>query len=84
MNTVRFKTNIKCAACIEKVTPFLNEVAGHENWQVDTTTPEKILSVPAGTSEDNIKSALSKAGYKADLCEPDDDKITESSLRERL
>lgn len=62
----QFKTNIKCAACIEKVTPALNEAVGSGNWQVDTSTPTKTLTIQTDTSESAINQALNKKGYKAE------------------
>ena len=67
METVQFKTNIKCSGCIATVTPMLNELVGHDNWEVDIQSPDKILTVSteqAGKQE--IKQAVEKAGYKAE------------------
>lgn len=64
---MQFKTNIKCGGCIEKVTPFLNAVAGTDGWKVDTANPEKILTVTADkglTSSDVIK-AVEQSGFIA-------------------
>jgi copper chaperone CopZ len=63
----QFKTNIMCGSCIEKVTPQLNKVIGENNWKVDTTNPQKILTV----TNDNINmkeivQAVQAAGYKAE------------------
>jgi len=67
MEKVQFKTNIKCSGCIAKVTPVLNELAGSDNWEVDINKPEKILSVSAnGLTEEEIKTAVEKAGFKAE------------------
>ena len=67
METIQFKTNIKCAGCIAKVTPALNETAGENNWKVDTENPDKILTIPAGRhTESEIKAAVEKAGFKAE------------------
>lgn len=68
METVKFKTNIKCSGCVEKVTPFLNESAGVNNWQVDTENPDKVLSIGPkdGISADVIIKAIQQAGYKAE------------------
>ena len=43
MNTLKFKTNINCAGCLAKVSPFLNAEQSIEKWEVDTSIPEKIL-----------------------------------------
>lgn len=68
METLKFKTNIKCSGCVAIVTPFLNEVAGERNWQVDTENPDKVLVVTAekALSEEEVIRALEKAGYKAE------------------
>ena len=68
MNTLQFKTNIKCSGCVEKVTPFLNNTAGSDNWSVDLQDPAKLVTIP---NADNISSAsiiqaLENAGYKAE------------------
>ncbi|HSC40406.1 MAG TPA: heavy-metal-associated domain-containing protein [Chitinophagaceae bacterium] len=67
METLQFKTNIKCSGCIAKVTPALNQSAGENNWKVDIENPDKILTVSAnGHTESEIKSAVEKAGFKAE------------------
>lgn len=65
MKNLKFKTNIKCSACVAKVTPYLNESVGAENWKVDTNSPEKTLTVVEG-DEAQVKEALERAGYKAE------------------
>lgn len=62
----KFKTNIKCAACVEKVTPLLNEAVGAGNWQVDTTDPAKTLTIQTDTSEAALNEALKQKGYRAE------------------
>lgn len=67
METVKFKTNIKCSGCIAGVTPALNEVAGDNNWEVNLQTADKILTVSTEkASEQQIKEAVERAGYKAE------------------
>jgi copper chaperone CopZ len=67
METVQFKTNIKCSGCIAAVTPVLNELVGKDNWEVDLLSPDKVLTVSAeGTNQEEIKKALEKTGYKAE------------------
>lgn len=65
MEKMNFKTNIMCDACIKKVTPYLNQAAGENNWHVDTKNPKKILSVQ-GNDASTVIDALTKAGYKAE------------------
>lgn len=65
MKTVRFKTNMKCGGCIETVTPFLNDVEQIKKWEVDTNSPDKILTVEFdGTNEEVIIAKVQQAGFK--------------------
>lgn len=67
METLKFKTNIKCGACIATVTPHLNEVQGIDTWAVDLKSPERILTVETnGATTDQVTQALKEAGYKAE------------------
>lgn len=68
METLKFKTTIKCAGCISKVTPFLNQAAGENNWEVDITNPDKILTIKKDKEnrEQEVLNAVQKAGYKAE------------------
>lgn len=67
METIQFKTTIKCSGCVATVTPGLNEAVGANNWQVDLQSPDKVLTV--NVSEDKEKDVIKKlqeAGYKAE------------------
>jgi copper chaperone len=66
MNEQKFRTTIKCAGCVAKVTPFLNEAVGESNWKVDYENPEKVLTVTQGDDKSKVIQALEKAGYKAE------------------
>lgn len=68
MNTLKFKTSIKCGGCIATVTPFLNNVSGIAKWSVDTVSPEKILTVETeNVSPEEIVSVLKNVGYQAEI-----------------
>ncbi len=62
----KFKTNIKCTGCVEKVTPVLNELPGVESWNVDLTSPQRTLTVEGGANASEIKESLKKVGYTAE------------------
>lgn len=66
METLKFKTTIKCSGCVANVTPFLNKTAGEDNWKVDTETSEKVLTVITTNdlAEREIVQAVEEAGYK--------------------
>ena len=62
-----FKTNINCGGCVSKVTPFLNKQEGVESWEVDTSNPDKILTIESdGATEEDVKTVLQKVGFKAE------------------
>ena len=65
MNTLQFKTNINCGGCIKAVTPTLNQQAGAGNWQVDTATADKILTVTSDTlTAEQVVQAVENAGFE--------------------
>ncbi len=66
METIKFKTTIKCSGCVANVTPFLNEALGEDNWEVDINDPSKVLTVVGETDHTNVIAAVEKAGYKAE------------------
>lgn len=68
METLKFKTNIKCGGCIAAVTPFLNNLKGVEKWEVDISNPNKVLTVQTaeGLSSAQIINALKDKGYQAE------------------
>ena len=66
METLKFKTNIKCGACVATVTPFLNEDNAIENWNVDLQSPERILKVGTSKTPSEIAELMKKAGYNAE------------------
>jgi copper chaperone CopZ len=66
METIKFNTNIKCSGCVAKVTPFLNDALGEDNWEVDYNNPSKVLTVVGEKDQAKVIRAVEKAGYKAD------------------
>lgn len=71
MNTLKFKTNLKCEGCKNSIRPFLNQIDAINSWDVDLSHNDKVLTVEANTlTEDEIatqvKKAFSQAGYIAE------------------
>lgn len=68
METIKFKTTIKCSGCIAKATPFLDETIGKDNWEVDVQNPDKVLTVVSNENlkEDAVIKAVQEAGFKAE------------------
>lgn len=67
METLKFKTNIKCGGCIAAVTPILNNIPEISKWEVDIENPEKTLTIQADEQLEvaTVVGALEKAGYTA-------------------
>jgi copper chaperone len=67
MATLQFKTNINCGGCIAKVAPFMNENKDIiKSWKVDTTSPERTLTVETEGSAEDVEAIVEKAGFKAE------------------
>jgi len=65
METLQFKTNIKCGACVEKAGKALNEASEIKEWDVDIKSNDKILTVKGDNiSPEIVQKTLDKAGYK--------------------
>lgn len=64
METLKFKTDIKCSGCVSKVTPAMDEAVGSNHWEVDIENPDKILTVSSNKlNEKEIESAIKRAGF---------------------
>ncbi len=64
---LKFKTTINCGGCVAAVTPSLNQSVGEGKWNVDTGSPDKVLTVDADTAtEQAVVAAVAKAGFKAE------------------
>lgn len=67
METLKFNSTIKCTGCLAKVTAFLDQTAGANNWEVDLKNPDKVLTVKSnGVSAAEISKAVADAGYMAE------------------
>lgn len=69
MQTLKFKTNIKCGGCVAGVSPHLNKLENIEKWEVNIENPDKILTVEAaaGVDAQDVIDAVEQAGFKAEM-----------------
>jgi copper chaperone CopZ len=65
MATQRFKTTINCANCLRAITPELNAEPAITAWQVDTSTPDKILTVTTELPAARVVALVEEAGFDA-------------------
>lgn len=64
MITRQYKTNLNCGSCVAAVTPLLNGEGAIRSWRVDTTSPDKILTVEGDqVSANRVKELVGKAGF---------------------
>jgi copper chaperone len=68
MKIIKFKTNIKCEGCVAGVAPHLNGSDKISDWQVDTDSQDKVLSVAGEQIEPHeIQELVEKAGFEAEV-----------------
>lgn len=64
METLKFKTSLKCGGCIKAITPGLDSMKTIEKWSVDLENPDKVLEVQASEDiSDLVIESVKKAGY---------------------
>jgi copper chaperone len=62
----RFKTTINCGSCIARVKGTLDELLGQGNWQVDTSSEDKLLETPNDSfDKEELIFRLAELGYAA-------------------
>lgn len=65
MKTQQFKTTINCGNCLRAVTPILNAETAIQEWQVDTASPDKLLTVRGDVPAERVCALLTEAGFEA-------------------
>jgi copper chaperone len=65
---LQFKTNLNCGGCVSKVKSQLDNAEGICDWNVDISSPDKVLTVQSeGVSEDEVIAIIQKTGFKAEV-----------------
>ncbi len=67
METLRFKTNAKCGGCVAAIGAKLNKLVAEDAWSIDLNSPDKTLTVSTDLPAEHILSAVSEAGFKAEV-----------------
>lgn len=64
METLKFKTSLKCGGCINAIKPGLESLDLAGKWNVDLESADKTLSVEAPEEmAEKILDSVKKAGY---------------------
>jgi len=65
MTSKQYKTNLNCASCVDAVKPHLDGERKIHHWEVNTASPNKVLTVAGeGISRGRVAELVGKAGFK--------------------
>jgi copper chaperone len=65
MESLKFKTSLKCNGCINAIKPGLDKMEGIDSWSVDLESPDKVLTVVADSAKaEEVINSVKKAGYE--------------------
>ena len=64
---IQVKTSAKCAGCVAKIAEQLNAFFTPDQWSVDLSSPDKVLTVTADVPAEKVVEAVRAAGFKAQL-----------------
>lgn len=67
MNTIKFKTNLKCSGCVEKIAKVLDNNPSIKSWEVDLSSTEKELKVETSLSEKQVQELIASVGFKIEV-----------------
>ncbi len=67
MRTYKFKTNINCGGCIDKVSSYLDNAQDILHWSVDTGDEDKVLTVIGSEKleQRDVVDIVNLAGFSA-------------------
>jgi copper chaperone CopZ len=64
MSTAIYRTNLRCAGCIDTIRPHLDALPGLRHWSADVDVPDKPLTVEGDVSTEAVRVAMKQAGYE--------------------
>lgn len=65
METLKFKTNLKCGGCVNAITTGLESISMIEKWSVDLENPDKVLEIKSSEDiSDQVIESVKKAGFQ--------------------
>lgn len=63
MTAHRYKTDLRCGACVARVGPLLDATPGVKHWSADVANPDKVLTVEGEVTVESVANAIKPAGY---------------------
>lgn len=64
METRKFKTSAKCAGCVSAIAAKLDGVMTPDEWSVDLSDPNRVMTVRSEADDSRIMAAVQAAGFK--------------------
>ena len=64
---MKFKTNAKCGGCVAAIGKELNRIMAPEEWNIDRSSPDKVLTVTADVKADDVLQRVAAAGFKTSV-----------------
>ncbi len=66
MKTSKFKTTAKCGGCVARISEMLDKAVSRDRWNIDLSTPDRVLTITSDLSDDQIIELVKEAGFKAE------------------
>ena len=67
MTIMKFKTNVKCQGCVDRIAKLFTKNKEISSWEVDLTSDDKILTVETSLSVSEIRWMLWVIWYIAEI-----------------
>lgn len=67
MTIMKFKTNVKCQGCVDRIAELFTKNKEISSWEVDLTSDDKILTVETSLSVSEIRWMLWVIWYIAEI-----------------
>lgn len=66
MTIMKFKTNVKCQGCVDRIAEIFTKNKEISSWEVDLTSDDKVLTVETSLSVSEIRWMLWAIWYIAE------------------
>ncbi len=67
MTIMKFKTNVKCQGCVDRIAELFTKNKEISSWEVDLTSDDKVLTVETSLSVSEIRWMLWAIWYIAEI-----------------
>lgn len=67
MTIMKFKTNVKCQGCVDRIAELFTKNKEISSWEVNLTSDDKVLTVETSLSVSEIRWMLWAIWYIAEI-----------------